>query len=93
MPQRVKTLLWAIHHGKIMTNKERVHRGFTMDLYCKECPKSIEDIDHIFRFTKSLRGFFYYGDHTGQIGGIQHQMGRLVTFEAWLGNSEHIQKL
>ena len=42
-------LLWLLQHDKIMTNLERMKRGFTANPHCLHCPSQVEDLNHVFR--------------------------------------------
>ena len=55
VPQRVKTFIWVLYHGKLMTNKERCHRGMSTDPYCKSCHGKEEDFNHLFRGCSKVR--------------------------------------
>ena len=49
IPQRFRSFLWLLYHGKIMTNKSRMRRGFTPNLCCHFCPDMEENLDRLFR--------------------------------------------
>lgn len=53
--QWIRTFIWLTYHGKIMSNKERVKRGFTDDGMCGLCQREEEDADHIFRKCEGAR--------------------------------------
>lgn len=48
-PNRIKTFIWLVRHGKILTNNCRRSRGLTDDDRCWNCPNEVEDIDHVLR--------------------------------------------
>ena len=58
VPQRIRTFVWLLHHGKILTNQVRARRGLTFDPYCKHCPGCIEHLDHIFRNCSKRQRFW-----------------------------------
>lgn len=45
-PQRCISFLWLVKHGRLMTNKERCRRGFTISPYC-DYYGDTEDILHV----------------------------------------------
>lgn len=45
--QRSRTFMWLCAHNKILTNKQRVKRNFTMDPLCDFCRSSEETIIHV----------------------------------------------
>ena len=49
LPQRVKTTLWLLLHGKLLTNAKRCKRGIASDPHCKYCLGHVEDLNHLFR--------------------------------------------
>ncbi|XP_073051225.1 uncharacterized protein [Primulina eburnea] len=55
VPARIQAFIWKVRHGKIMSNSERVKRGFTTNGHCIQCQNGLEDIDHIFRKCKETR--------------------------------------
>ncbi|KAE8657619.1 hypothetical protein F3Y22_tig00116989pilonHSYRG00793 [Hibiscus syriacus] len=46
---RVRTLLWLICKGRLMTNEERVRQYITADESCGVCGARMESLDHDFR--------------------------------------------
>ena len=42
VPQRVRTLMWVIQHGRLLTNVERFRRGFHKIHYFRVCSFSYE---------------------------------------------------
>lgn len=48
-PQRVRTFLWKLAHGKLLTNEERSHRGMTNDSLYARCSSDEESIMHLLR--------------------------------------------
>lgn len=52
---KIKTFLWTIAHGKIMTNMQRVRRQFTNDASCPICSYVTEDLNHVFRFCENTK--------------------------------------
>ncbi|KAK0586151.1 hypothetical protein LWI29_001876 [Acer saccharum] len=49
LPPRVQFFLWAVLHGKILTNEHRVSRGLTMDMTCSICNEGCENLVHVFK--------------------------------------------
>ncbi|XP_073046080.1 uncharacterized protein [Primulina eburnea] len=49
IPYLIRTFIWLVRHGKIMSNTERLKRGFTTNGSCALCQYELEDVDHIFR--------------------------------------------
>ncbi|XP_019159704.1 PREDICTED: uncharacterized protein LOC109156318 [Ipomoea nil] len=47
--EKVKSFLWLLLKGKLLTGEERRNRRLTTDASCKRCPDDDESIDHIFR--------------------------------------------
>ena len=58
IPQRIRTFLWLVSHGKILTNKEKMRRGLISTPYCQCCPDYIEDLDHLFRSCTRVQPFW-----------------------------------
>ena len=48
----------AAHAWKIITNMERMKRGFTNNPYCYCCTEEREDLNHIFRFCTKSKSFW-----------------------------------
>ncbi|XP_075508178.1 uncharacterized protein LOC142545090 [Primulina tabacum] len=55
VPYRIRAFLWLVRHEKIMSNVERVKRGFTTSGMCVMCQNDMEDVDHIFRKCEKAR--------------------------------------
>ncbi|KAL4379262.1 hypothetical protein GQ457_02G040270 [Hibiscus cannabinus] len=49
VPQRIRTFLWLVCHGKLLSNQERVRRHLTMEDACVYCNDGLEDILHVLR--------------------------------------------
>ncbi|XP_019167626.1 PREDICTED: uncharacterized protein LOC109163328 [Ipomoea nil] len=49
VPNRIRSFLWLVAHGRIMTNSNRVKRGLTTCDKCWACDDLIEDVDHVLR--------------------------------------------
>ena len=45
---RIKTFLWCLAQGKIMSNEQRVRRNFSDDPSCQLCTHHTESLQHIF---------------------------------------------
>ena len=79
LPLRIRMFTWLIYHGKILTNLERYHRGYTIDSYCHFCPGEIEDLNHLFRFCAKADLFW-----KRLLGGRYQQGSQATTFRKWL---------
>ncbi|KAI5311852.1 hypothetical protein L3X38_041025 [Prunus dulcis] len=49
LPQKLKTFVWLIGHGKILTIVQREKRLMTTDPNCPKCLSLPETMDHVFR--------------------------------------------
>lgn len=49
VPQRIKTLLWIVFHGRLMANTERCRRRMTTNPCCIFCPEILENQNRLFR--------------------------------------------
>ncbi|XP_019152396.1 PREDICTED: uncharacterized protein LOC109149189 [Ipomoea nil] len=49
VPNRIRTFIWLVQHGRIMCNSERRKRGFTADERCAICGAEKEDVEHTMR--------------------------------------------
>ena len=58
VPQKLRLFTWLLLHGKILTNLERIKRGFTGDPYCYCCINEREDLNHLFRFCTRAKYFW-----------------------------------
>ncbi|XP_019158195.1 PREDICTED: uncharacterized protein LOC109154910 [Ipomoea nil] len=47
--EKVKSFLWLLLKGKLLTGVERRNRNLTTDASCKRCPDEDESTNHIFR--------------------------------------------
>lgn len=79
VPHRVRSFLWLVMHGRVMTNLERARRGFTIDAGCGICSDGIETIDHLLRTYPNVAGLWEYLLHPDEII-LQCPM----SMEAWL---------
>jgi hypothetical protein len=48
-PARMRTTLWKMAHGKLLTNMERCHRGMSSNDLCPRCDLAPESLMHIIR--------------------------------------------
>ncbi|KAL7234885.1 hypothetical protein ACSBR1_018369 [Camellia fascicularis] len=48
LPQKLKSFLWTVMHGKVLINQLREKRGLSSDPSCPSC-NEVEDINHLFR--------------------------------------------
>lgn len=51
IPPRIKTFIWLVAKGKILTNFERAKRRMRIFMYCPMGCRAIEDLNHLFRTT------------------------------------------
>ncbi|XP_004306074.1 PREDICTED: putative ribonuclease H protein At1g65750-like [Fragaria vesca subsp. vesca] len=49
IPPKLKTFLWTFLHKKLLTNMQRVTRGFTASALCPICQSADESFLHLFR--------------------------------------------
>ncbi|KAK9939901.1 hypothetical protein M0R45_016581 [Rubus argutus] len=49
IPPKLKTFVWVLCHGKLLTNAQRVKRKFTLDDSCPICHQHQESLVHLFR--------------------------------------------
>lgn len=47
-PNKIKTLIWVIHHGRLQTAQHLYRIGNRINQHCNICAYSEEDINHIF---------------------------------------------
>ncbi|KAK2664294.1 hypothetical protein Ddye_002868 [Dipteronia dyeriana] len=47
IPPRVQHFLWMMLHDRLLTNHQRVRRGFDTDMSCPRCEAGIEDTGHL----------------------------------------------
>lgn len=48
-PNYIRTFLWKLIHGKLLTSVERNRRGMSTDVLCPRCNSSPETIMHILK--------------------------------------------
>ena len=48
LPQKIRTFIWMLFHGKLLTNLERMRRRITNDPYCHSFQQDLEDLYHLF---------------------------------------------
>lgn len=49
LPPKIKTFIWLIGHGKILTNVQRERRNLTADPNCHRCKFLPETMEHMFK--------------------------------------------
>ncbi|ONI01039.1 hypothetical protein PRUPE_6G118100 [Prunus persica] len=49
VPPKIKTFLWLLIQGKLLTNVQRVRRNLASNSNCPCCNGSMESLDHLFR--------------------------------------------
>ena len=58
--QRIRIFLWLLMHGKMLTNVERMRRGFKSNPNCHCCVHEMEDLNHIFRDCNRAKSFWVH---------------------------------
>ena len=70
----MKMFLWLVLHEAVMTNANRVRRGFTSEAHCAACPDTVEDISHVLfscRMAQEVWDYFAkaaQGVHDSELG-------------------------
>lgn len=54
-PARIRSLLWKIAHGRLLTNEERVRRHMTQDDACQHCPAGPKSLMHVIRDCEEVQ--------------------------------------
>lgn len=54
VPEKVKMFEWLAQQGKLMTNVERCHRGFTVEAQCERCKLHEENINHALKDCEAV---------------------------------------
>ncbi|CAL9017991.1 unnamed protein product [Prunus brigantina] len=49
VPPKIKTFVWLLFQGKLVTNVQRVRRNLAYNSNCPCCNVSMESLDHLFR--------------------------------------------
>ncbi|CAL2241387.1 unnamed protein product [Prunus armeniaca] len=49
VPSKIKTFVWLLFQGKLLTNVQRVRRNLASNPNCPCCNVSMESLDHLFR--------------------------------------------
>lgn len=57
-PQRNRTFLWQVAHGRLMTNSERASRGISSTDVCPRCQDQTETIMHALRDCEVVKDFW-----------------------------------
>ena len=55
IPPKLKTFLWVLCHGKLLTNVQRTKRNLTLDDQCPLCHNSKESLAHLFKDCPAAR--------------------------------------
>lgn len=83
--ERIKTFLWLVKHGPILTNSEGLSRRLTTNPTCKWCPDKNEDLDHVFLRCPMASSIWLGLPTQEQVRNLQH-----AEFKDWLDG--HINK-
>lgn len=65
-PQKMKVFIWRVLHQAMLTNENRVRRGFASNPNCLNCLDSVEDINHILRSYIMASDVWHYSNQGGQ---------------------------
>jgi hypothetical protein len=57
-PNRIRSFLWKVAHGRLMTNQERVKIGISNDDSCSRCQLGPETVMHVLRDCEEAREFW-----------------------------------
>jgi hypothetical protein len=57
-PNRIRTILWKLAHGSLMTNAVRAHRQMTTDDTCPRCQTHPETIMHMLRDCEDAQNYW-----------------------------------
>jgi hypothetical protein len=57
-PTRVRTILWKLAHGSLLTNAVRAHRQMTNDDLCPRCQSQPETIMHMLRDCEDVQQYW-----------------------------------
>ncbi|KAA3472034.1 non-LTR retrotransposon transposase [Gossypium australe] len=49
VPERIRTFLWLVLHGRLMTNERRTRLGLAQTAQCERCSSHSEDMLHLLR--------------------------------------------
>lgn len=82
VPNKMKTFLWLVIHGRILSNNERFRRGLTVDDRCPCCRAEVETIKHTIRGCKHVE--VVWRRITPPVEFHQH---RRLEFQDWLSRN------
>lgn len=86
-PNRIKSFLWKLAHGILLTNVERNRRGLTADVICPGCNSCPETIMHILRDYEETQQFWdkvIKPDHRSKFFSLVYFFGWNGTFQLLL---------
>ncbi|KAK7258703.1 hypothetical protein RIF29_24285 [Crotalaria pallida] len=63
-PQRIRSFMWLLCHGRLLTNEERVKRGMGISNLCHRCNSAPETILHMIRDCPMVKSFWRSLLHT-----------------------------
>ncbi|KAL4335120.1 hypothetical protein GQ457_07G012830 [Hibiscus cannabinus] len=78
---RIRSFLWLVVHGRILTNVERVHRHFSNDMRCGVCGLDVESIDHLFQKCPPAVSLWTSLVRPGDLSAFLSMDGRLDLWE------------
>ncbi|KAJ9184895.1 hypothetical protein P3X46_004580 [Hevea brasiliensis] len=58
MRQGIRVFMWLVMQGRVLTNCERVRRGFTQDPMCALCGNAAESLSHLLRDYVFVQGIW-----------------------------------
>ena len=81
IPTKLKTFIWVVAHGKLLTNVQRRRQNLTMEDSCFTCQADKETLVHLFRdyhFSKTVWGNFHKPPAVSNLTDL-HWIGWLTT--------------
>lgn len=54
----MRSTIWKVAHGKLLTNEERKRRGMVADDICLRCHSAVESMMHILRDCEEVQKFW-----------------------------------
>ncbi|CAL8132777.1 unnamed protein product [Prunus armeniaca] len=79
VPPKIKTFVWLLFHGKLLTNVQRVRRNLASNPNCPCCNVTTESLDHLFRRCSHAARMWNYIGIPNQIA---HSFS--MDFKDWL---------
>lgn len=58
IPPKLKTFIWTLVRGRLMTNGQRITRGMNGSSTCPNCEHHWEDQQHLFRFCTTSQNIW-----------------------------------